>query len=783
MFTRIGHLTVRRRRLVLALSGVFVLLAAVLGTGVFSRLDAGGFDDPAAESMRAARLVAHEFDSGQPNLVLLVDATDGDVDSPASSAAGEEVLRLVSADEAVVQAVSYWSLDKAPPLRSTDGDSAMVLARLDGDDNQLIEAVERIEVLMSGLEGSNPAVTVSFAGQMPIAAAANATIEGDLARAESIAVPITLVLLVLVFAGLVAAGLPLMIGAIAVLGSFLTLWLISAVTDVSVFSINLVTAMGLGLAIDYSLFIVSRFREELARRPRAEWVKDDRVLVDEAIVRTVETAGRTVAFSALTVGVSLAALLVFPMYFLRSFAYAGIGVTLVAMAASVFTLPAVLAVLGRRVDAWSFRGARTRAARREAEPTNGFWYRTAMFAQRRAVAVAAGVVTLLVVLGLPFLRVAFGTPDERVLPEGSPARTATERLRSEFDSSESDAFPIVIKGTVDDSQVDRFATSVSGLDGVTRVDAPTGRYMDGVMVLPADEMLATQRIDAAVRLSVVPEMTPISAEGEELVEDIRGLDAPGDEMLVGGMSAEFHDMKVTIAERLPWALGLIALTTLVLLFLMFGSVVVPLKAIVLNILSLTATFGAMVWVFQWGHGAELLGFTPTGMTDLTTPILMFCIAFGLSMDYEVFLLSRIAEEHRRGAPNTAAVAMGLQRTGRIVTAAAALLAVTFIAFATSGISFIKLFGLGLALAVLMDATIVRALLVPAFMRLAGDANWWAPAWMRRIHERFGLSEGDDEADLTDDGEGRPGTPRLSAAEAGPDAGSAEQDEELVGASN
>ena len=784
MFTRLGHLTVRRRRLVLALSGLFVVLAAVLGGSVFSRLDAGGFADPDAESTRATDLVVEEFRSGQPNLVVLVDAADGDVDSPATAAAGAMVLERLKADAAVVQAVSYWSFGNAPPLRSTDGDTALVLARIDGDDNELVDAVERIEDDMAALEATEPAIEVSLAGEMPANEAANSTIEGDLARAESVAVPITLVLLVLVFAGLVAAGLPLMIGVMAVLGTFVTLWAISLFTDVSVFSINLVTALGLGLAIDYSLFIVSRFREELARRPRAEWAKHDRAAVEDAIVRTVETAGRTVAFSALTVGVSLAALLVFPMYFLRSFAYAGIGVTLVAMASSLLTLPAVLATLGRRIDALSLPSARRRATQREADPTRGFWYRTAMFAQRRAVVVAPAVVALLVLLGLPFLKVAFGTPDERVLPADDPARVATERLRQEFDSSEADAFPVVIQGTLDDAALDRFAVELSTLEGVTRVDAPTGRYMEGAMVLPGDELLARQRTDEALYLNVVPEMTPISAEGERLVEDIRDMDAPGEQVLVGGSSAEYHDMKDTIAARLPWALGLIALTTFVLLFLMFGSVVVPLKAIVLNVLSLSATFGAMVWVFQWGHGAELLDFTPTGLTDLTTPILMFCIAFGLSMDYEVFLLSRIAEEHRRGADNTTAVAMGLQRTGRIVTAAAALLAVTFLAFATSGISFIKLFGLGLALAVLMDATIVRALLVPAFMRLAGDANWWAPGWMRRIHDRIGLSEGDDEvspltSDVAADADADAGAPDVAATGAKECCGG-DTDGELVG---
>ena len=740
MFTRIGHFTVRRRRLVLALSGILVVLSAVLGTGVFSRLQAGGFDDPASESSRAAEAVAEDFRSGQPNVAFVVDATDGDVDSAATAAAGAEVLAAVAEHPEVAEAASYWSLGNAPPLRSTDGGTALVLARIEGDPNLQVEVAEELSAEADAING---AVTVASAGPLPVNSSVTTTIEGDLARAESIAVPITLLLLVLVFSGLVAAGLPLLVGAMAVLGSFLTLYVITLFTDVSIFSINLVTALGLGLAIDYSLFIVSRFREELARHPRAEGRDQDRALVDAALVRTVETAGRTVAFSGLTVAVSLAALFVFPMYFLRSFAFAGIGVTVVAMLASTFTLPATLAWLGRRVDLLQFGRARDRIARSEATPTTGFWYRTAMFAQRHAVAVAAGVVAVLVLLGLPFLAVAFGVPDERVLPADDPARVATERLREDFASAEADGFPVVVEAPEGDAALDAYAAELSSLAAVSRVDAPTGRYIDGVAVLPADDTLAAQRTDDAVRLNVVPEAEPISGEGERLVADIRALDGPGEDVLVGGASAEFTDTKDAIASRLPWAVGIIGLSTFVLLFLMFGSVLVPLKAIVLNILSLSATFGAMVWVFQWGHGSGLLDFTATGMTDLTTPILMFCIAFGLSMDYEVFLLSRISEEYRRTGDNERSVAMGLQRTGRIVTAAAALLAVTFVAFATSGITFIKLFGLGLALAVLMDATIVRALLVPAFMKLAGDANWWAPSWMRRIHERYGFSESED----------------------------------------
>jgi putative drug exporter of the RND superfamily len=744
MFTTLGHLTVRRRRLVLAVTGAFLVLAAVLGSGVFDQLSGGGFDDPAAESSRAERALESRFDSGTPNFVLLVDATGGGsvpgapaVDAPDVVDRADRLLERLGADRDVAEAVSYWSLGKVAPLRSADGRTAMVVVRLAGDQDRVQAASER---LTDELAGSDGPVRIAAAGQAPVFSSISSTIEGDLARAESVAVPVTLLLLVIVFGGLVAAGLPLVVGAVSVLGTFFTLWLISTLTDVSVFSINLVTALGLGLAIDYSLFIVSRFREELAARPRSSWQPDERRAVEAAIVRTVETAGRTVAVSALTVAISLSALLVFPLYFLRSFAYAGVGVTLVAALTSVVALPALLSLVGRRVD--SFRLFRRRPT--AADGRSGFWHRTAERVMRRPVVVSVAVVTLLLILGAPFLRVRFGTADERVLPEGNAARVATERLRSGFASDEAEAFPVVVLpasdgGAPSDAAVDRHAAALSSLEGVERVDAPTGRYIDGARVLGPDATLDGYRRAGAVRLSVVPGVEPVSARGERLVEQVRTTPAPG-EVLVGGAAARQVDSKAAIRDRLPLALGIIVVATFVLLFLMFGSVLVPIKAIVLNVLSLSATFGAMVWIFQEGHGAGLLGFTATGMTDTTTPILMFCIAFGLSMDYEVFLLSRIKEEYDRNGDNTSAVAIGLERTGRIVTAAAALLAVTFVAFATSDITFIKLFGLGLALAVVMDATLIRATLVPAFMKLAGDANWWAPTWMRRIHDRFGFSE-------------------------------------------
>ena len=752
MFSTLGHLTVRRRRLVLGLTVLFVALAAVLGSGVFNRLSGGGFDDPSAESSRVTRLLEDRFGTGTPNLVILIDAnragpsagrdpaTAPAVDAPAVEAASREVQRVLAADRDVAEVVSYWSLGRVPPLRSTDGDSALVIVRIAGDEDRVQAATDRLAAQLDGRRGP---ITVSGAGRGSVFSSISSTIEGDLARAESVAVPVTLLLLVLVFGGLVAAGLPLLVGAISVLGTFLTLWVIAGLTDVSVFSINLVTALGLGLAIDYSLFIVSRFREELAYRPRSDWEPDERRAVEAAVVRTVETAGRTVAVSAVTVAISLSALLVFPLYFLRSFAFAGVGVTLVAALTSVVALPALLSLIGRRVDSLRLFGRRGRAA-----GSSGFWHRTAERVMRRPVVVSVAVVAVLLVLGAPFVGVRFGTPDERVLPTGDPARTATERLRTEFTSNEGDAFPVVVlpsSGTnpggsaPGDEAVGDYAARVSTQRGVQRVDAPTGRYVGGARVLGPDPTLAGYRSGAAVRLSVVPTVAPVSAEGERLVVRVRSLPAPG-RALVGGASAELIDSKGAIAGRLPLAVGIIVVATFVLLFLMFGSVLVPIKAIVLNVLSLSATFGAMVWVFQDGNGSGVLGFTATGLTDLTTPILMFCIAFGLSMDYEVFLLSRIKEEYDRTGDNATAVAAGLERTGRIVTAAAALLAITFVAFATSDITFIKLFGLGLALAVVMDATLIRATLVPAFMKLAGDANWWAPVWMRRIHDRFGFSE-------------------------------------------
>jgi putative drug exporter of the RND superfamily len=725
MLRRLGWFMVRRRRWVLAGTLVGVLLAGAFGGGVFDRLSGGGFSDPGAESSLATDDLEDVFGAGDPNVVLLVTATSGSVDDAAVAAAGTALTDELAGEPAIQQAFSYWSLGSPPPLRSDDASQALVLARIPGDEDAVDAAIED---LAPRYTRETPLLSVAAGGQAEVFRQVSTQVESDLQRAELITFPVVLILLVLVFGSVVAAGLPLAVAAISVVGTLLVLFVLTLVTDVSIFSINLTTALGIGLGIDYSLFIVSRFREEL----RGGLPSDD------AVVRSVETAGRTVLFSGLTVAISLGALLVFPMYFLRSFAYAGIAVVALACLGALVFLPALLAALGPRVDRW------TLIRRRQRAEGDGAWHRIATFVMRRPWPVVIVVVGVLGVLGAPFFGVEFGLPDDRVLPETASSRQVQDQIRANFSSREAAALSVVAvdagpAGPARDEAVARYAAELSRLDGVARVDASTGSYLDGQLVAPPTPASARFAGEGGTWLAVVPAVEPISPEGEELVQDVRAAPAQFDTQ-VAGPSAELVDSRDSIVDRLPLALAIIAIVTFALLFLMTGSVLVPVKAIVLNLLSLSATFGAMVWVFQDGNLSGLLDFTATGTLTTSMLILMFCIAFGLSMDYEVFLLSRIKEEYDRTGDNQASVAMGLEKTGRIVTAAAALLSVVFVAFATSQITFIKMFGVGMALAVLMDATLIRAALVPAFMRLAGRANWWAPAPLRRLHDRIGLRE-------------------------------------------
>jgi RND superfamily putative drug exporter len=622
----------------------------------------------------------------------------------------------------IAEAASYWSLGSPAGLRSRDGSQALVVARIGGDRDAVNTAVA---TLTPRYQRAGPVISVGVGGEAEVFRQINLRAKQDLGKAEAFSFPLILAVLVLVFGGVVAAGLPLIVSLLAVVGTLLVLQLLTQVTQVSIFALNLTTAIGLTLALDYSVFIVSRYREELGagRDP------------DAAIVRTLQTAGRTVVFSAITVAVSLAALLLFPLAFLRSFAYAGVGVVALAAVATVVVLPALLYVLGPRIHP---RSARRRIA---GTPAKGFWYRRAWAVMRRPIPVIIVVVGLLVVLGLPVLGLNLGLGDARVLPAGTPVRDVVDAIRAHFAGNQEPDVSVVIPDSGDarsrSGAIDSYAASLSRIPGVTRVDSLTGSYLGGTRVFAPTELSQRFATATGTWLAVIPSVEAVSPEGETLATTVRATISPFS-ALVGGPSARLVDTKVAIFGSIPAALALIAVATFVLLVLLVGSLLVPLKAMVLNVLSLSATFGALVWVFQDGHLSAMLGFTPTGSISVAIPMLMFCVAFGLSMGYEVFLLSRIKEEYDLRGVNDEAVAVGLQRTGRIVTATALLLALIYVAFATSGITVVKVLGLGLALAVLVDAFAVRLTLMPAFMRLAGRANWWAPRSIRGLHLRVGI---------------------------------------------
>lgn len=705
---------------------MFLIVASVFGTGAFGVLKTEGFDDPSSESVKAGELLEENFGGGEPNVVLVLRTEGQNVDNADLVLQGQALTDRLASVQGVDQVLSYWSSGNAPSLRGANGDTALILAQLDGDEEFVDQQLTLIREQFTGTQGS---FELLLGGSDAVFADIGSSIETDLLRAELIAIPLTLILLLFVFRSLVAALLPLFVGVIAIFGTLLSLFVIGSITDVSIYAINLTTALGLGLSIDYSLFVVSRFREEL-QSGRS---------IEESVVRSIETAGKTILISALTVAASLSALLVFPLYFLRSFAYAGIAVVLLALAGSILALPALLATLGYRVNA-----LRIGTRRIERAESDGAWHRIATLVMRRPIPIATAGIIVLVLLGIPFLHANFGIPDDRVLPTSAQSRQASEILRAEFSGNSAEGFGVVLTGSGAErlDEISEIATEISSLNGVDRVESASGTFAGGMFQTAneSDSRFLPKNENSITWMSVIPDFPIASPQGEKLVEEIRNLNLPVD-AAVTGQAAGLVDSKAAIRQSLPWALTIIVVATFSLLFLMAGSLLVPLKALVLNFLSLTATFGAMVWIFQDGNLSDFLGFTATGTIDISMPILMFCIAFGLSMDYEVFLLSRIKEEYDRVGDNESSVALGLERTGRIITAAALLLSITFFAFGTSEVSFIKMFGIGLGLAVLMDATIVRAFLVPAFMKLAGNANWWAPRPLRRFHDRFGLREG------------------------------------------
>ncbi|HEU5302676.1 MAG TPA: MMPL family transporter [Acidimicrobiia bacterium] len=735
---RLARWVVRGRWIVIVGAVVFLIVAGVLGAGVKEDLSAGGFEDPGSESTFAAEALLERFPSaGEPDFVILVTAKSGSVDDEDVTAVATELVDDLATRPEVIEVGSYWTSGKPPPLRSTGGDEALIFAILRGDLDMRVKAAEH---LSEEFTVDTPVIRTAITGISEVARQVSDRSEKDLLRSELITAPIVGIALILVFGSLVAAGLPLAIGILAIVGTLLVLTILASLTEVSVFAMNLTTGLGLGLAIDYALFIVSRYREELASGVSSR----------VAVARTLQTAGRTVAFSAGTVMISLMALLLFPQPYLRSFAYAGVAVVGLAAVAAIIVLPAILAALGPRVE-------KGQLFKHKVDDHNGFWGLQALRVMRRPWIYAISVVAILVTLAIPFFSIQLGQIDDRVIPpEVASSRAATDRIREDFESRENGALRLFLPGVdpvADVSDVDTFAKRLRDLAGVARVDAASGVYYgpeptdvcpEGDCDFPPEVTVLSERFFSEDHptdtwVNVVPDIEPISGEGEDLVDAVRATRAPFD-FTVAGPSARLVDTKATIGDRLPIALGAIALVTFVLLFLMTGSLLVPLKALILNILSLTATFGAMVFIFQEGRFTGFLGYTETGFIDTFTPVLMFCIAFGLSMDYEVFLLSRIKEEYDYDHDNERAVAVGLGKTGRIVTAAALLLTIVFLGLTTSKVFQVKLFGLGLMLAILVDAFLIRATLVPAFMRLAGRLNWWSPRFLRRFHLRFGIWE-------------------------------------------
>jgi RND superfamily putative drug exporter len=723
MFTALGRAVYRWRRWVLGAAAVFLVFAGGWGSGVFGALSGGGFTDPASDSFQAARTAADRLGRDDADVIVLYRSADRTVDDPAFQRAVTGTLGALP-KAAVARVTTFWDRH-APQLVSTDRRATYAVLQLTGDEDQREVRLGQIEHSLAA-----PGLQTQIGGITTVNRDISKQITADLARAESLSTPLLMIMLVIIFGSVAAASLPLAIGLTAILGSFTALRAFTYLTDVSIFSVNVVTILGLGLAIDYGLFMVSRFREELRRTPT----------VQDAVVATMATAGRTVAVSGVTVAISLAGLLLFPQVFLRSMGFGGIAAVLIAMLTALTVLPALLGVLGHRVDALSVRAPLRRLRRRPAPVAGaagtvgspGTWYRIARSVMRRPVAYTVVIVVVLLTLGLPFLRVAFGGVDVRALPAGTQSRQVGEAIDRDFARNAASPIEVVV--------------TLAGPVADPGQRAELGRYLQVVRQQPG--VTAAEPTGAAgntARVSVGYATAPISTQSRDLVERLRALPPPaGGSTLVGGQTADLVDLLASVGSRLPWMGLLVLAATFVLLFLAFGSVVLPVKAVVVTALSLTASFGAMVWIFQDGHLSGLLHFTSIGAVEATQPILVLATVFGLSMDYEVFLMSRIREEYDRTGDNTAAVAAGLQHTGRIITSAALLMVVVVGAFATSGISFIKLIGVATVIAIVVDATVVRALLVPALMRLLGRANWYAPGPLRRLYARYGIREGGGE---------------------------------------
>jgi len=695
MFEKLGSLIVNRKKLIFTLFIISILSAGVIGSSVFGKLDSGGYSDPKSDSAKAFEYLTDVFKVKDPAVVLVVE-TQTELTDPAVVAAATKLESIIKTEEGVGSTLSYWSSGGAPSLKSSDSKSAFLFVYSEDVEWDTVQSLGKR--MQAKYDGKFENLTIYASGTGVFAHAINTKIADDLKLSESISIPLTFILLVFVFGGLVASAMPLLVGVSAILGSFLIIYLLTLFTGVSVFALNLITGLGLGLGIDYSLLIVNRFREELHAGKS----------VNEAIKRTVATAGKTVFYSGLTIVITLASLMLFPLMFLKSFGYAGVTVVIMAVLGSLVALPALLAILGNRID---------KAVVRKSAITpkeDGRWAQTARFVMRKPVSVVVLCLIALGVFAAPITNIVFSQVDSRVLPASNPAAYASQLITERFPGQEGNPIEIIIPGGAAKlEEIKNYTTEILKVKGIVRIGEP--------QVLGND-----------VRVIAIHDMGPRTPLAEVLIKEIRQIPAP-DQTLVGGVAADYADTQIGIARTMPWALTWIAVGVLVLLFLFTGSIILPIKAVILNILSLAATLGVITWIFVDGHLKWLVGdFTVTGAVDTGSIILVAVVAFGLSMDYELFLLSRIKEEHDAGKSNIESVATGLQRSARIITAAAGLLAIVFASFILSGVTSIKMLGFGVAFAIILDATLVRALLVPALMRLFGERNWWAPKSMKRF---------------------------------------------------
>ena len=768
MFSRWGRFLYRRRRPVFVLAIVFGIAMASFAGRAASELSAGGWLDPASESNAVATRLAEDFGAGKGALVLVYRGpAGGDATSPAFQGAIARSVQGLQGSSLVDQVIGYGQTGDARFI-STEGGSAYVVVQLTVSDEQSVDHLDELE---AAIAQPGDGIQLLLGGYGPLTRDSAHQSEQDLIRAETVSLPIAALILILVFGSLVAAGLPLLVAGLAIPTTLGAVYFVAQATELSIYVQNVSTMLGLALAIDYSLFMVSRFREELARGRT----------VAEAVEVTVATAGKAVAFSGFAVAVGLSGLLVFAAPALRSFGIGGALTVLASLLYALTFLPATLGMLGPRVAMLSTGGVVDRVRRALGRPSaadadaaaRSRWERLAHGVMRRPVLVLVPTLAVLLIAGLPFFRLVQGIPDAFVLPPGLGSREAAVTLQTQFEPGTTT--PIVVLADVQGSPTSEPAvraladlgSRLGEVDGVDAVESPFNGLKDPTSGTPlgVDQLVALYALPreqwpaglaqlydryvhgSTVRFDAISPETPASPTGTAVIPRVRALApaAPIQRIQVGGFAASGEDFLVSQANRIPFAIGITLLAMAAILFLLFGSVVLPVKAIVMTLLSLSASFGALVWIFQEGNFQDVLHFQSPGFTIAGNPIIMFCVLFGLSMDYEVLLLSRMQEAYRRHGDNTEAVAEGLSRTARVITGAALIMVSVFSAFALADTVTIKSIGVGMAIAVLIDATIVRMLLVPATMRLLGDWNWWAPGPLRRFASRVGFSHVEDEA--------------------------------------